>query len=65
VFLSGEGEDGGIGGVRGGRVGASDCVFHGVAHAFVVVFRACYVGTMPCVKGATTAGREEHVFGVE
>jgi hypothetical protein len=41
-------ENGGGGGVSGCRVGANDCVFHGMAQAFVVVF---WVGDIRAVRG--------------
>jgi hypothetical protein len=42
-----------------------DCVFHGSAHAFVVVFRVGDVSTVPCVLYVAAAGCENYVFGVE
>ena len=52
----GEDEDGYAGCVRGCEVCAGDCVFHGAAHAVVVVFGVGDVGALPCVWGiaATT-----------
>ena len=37
------------GGVGAGGGGAGDCVFHGAAHAFVVVLWVGDVGAAPCV----------------
>jgi hypothetical protein len=51
VFPAGEDEDGCAGCVRVCEVCAGDCMFHGAAHAFVVVFRVGYVCALPCVWG--------------
>jgi hypothetical protein len=56
VFPTGEYEYGGDGVVRGCVVGANDCVFHGAAHAFGVVFRVSDVSTVPCVGCVTAVG---------
>jgi hypothetical protein len=56
VFPSGEYEDGGPRCVGGCGVGASDCVSHGFAHAFMIVFRVGDVGAVPSVWGAAAAG---------
>jgi hypothetical protein len=37
-------------------VGASDCVFHGTSHTFVVVFRVSDVSAVPCVWCVAAAG---------
>jgi hypothetical protein len=37
-------------------MGASDCVFHGAAHAFVIVLRVGDVGSVPSMKGVAAAG---------
>jgi hypothetical protein len=65
VLPSGEYEDGSARGVTVCGVGASDCVLHGASHAFVIVFRVSDVSAVPCMWGATAAGREEHVLWVE
>ena len=65
VFPSGENEDGSAGGVCVCKVCAGDCMFHGTAHAFVIVFGICNVGTLPCVWSITAAGREDYVFWVK
>jgi hypothetical protein len=49
VFPSWEDEDGGIGGVGSGGVGAGDGVFLVAAHAFLAVFRVSDVSLMPSV----------------
>ena len=56
VFPSGEYEDGCAGCVGGCEVRAGDCMFHGSAHAFVVVFGVGDVGALPCVWGIAAAG---------
>ena len=56
VFPTGEYEDGSAGGVCGCAVCAGDCMFHGSAHTFVVVFGVGYVGALPCVWGIAAAG---------
>jgi hypothetical protein len=53
VFPSGEDKGGRVGGVG---VGTGDGVFHGAAHAFVVVFRVCDVSVVSCVWGVATVG---------
>jgi hypothetical protein len=55
VFPSGEYEDGCAGCVRGCEVYAGDYVFHGAAHAFVVVFWVGDVGAVPRVWGIAAA----------
>ena len=55
VFPSGEYEDGCAGCVRGCEVCAGDCMFHGAAHAFVVVFWVGDVGAVPRVRGIAAA----------
>jgi hypothetical protein len=49
VFPSWENEDGGAEVVGSGGVGACDGVFHGAAHACVVVFRVSDVSVVPSV----------------
>jgi hypothetical protein len=55
VFPSGEYEDGGAGCVWGCGVGAGDCVFHGSAHAFVIVFLVGDDGAVPGMWGVAAA----------
>jgi hypothetical protein len=55
VFPSGEYEDGCARCVRGCEVCAGDCMFHGAAHSFVVVFWVGDVGAVPCVWGIDAA----------
>jgi hypothetical protein len=62
VFPTGEYEDGGAGEVSWCGVGASDCMFHGASHAFVVVFRAVDVSAVPYVWYVAAAGIEDYVF---
>jgi hypothetical protein len=55
VFPSGKYEDGCAGCVRGCGVCAGDGMFHGAAHAFVVVFWVGDVGAGPCGWGIAAA----------
>jgi hypothetical protein len=55
--------------VGGGGVAVGDGVLHGPAHAFLVVFGGCDVGTMPCVRfvsfnDVVVAGRARLLRGV-
>jgi hypothetical protein len=55
VFPSWEDEDGGVGRVGSSGVDASDGVFHGAAHAFVIVFRVSDVDAVLSVWCITAA----------
>ena len=55
VFQSGEYADGCAGCVSGCEVCDGDCVFHGAAHAYVVVFGVGEVCALPCVWGIAAA----------
>jgi hypothetical protein len=47
VFLAGKDEEGGAWGVGGGGAGSGDGVFHGTAHALMVVLWISHDGVVP------------------
>jgi hypothetical protein len=65
VFPTGEDEECGAVGVGGSGVRTGDGMFHGTAHAFVVILWVIDVGAVPCVRGEATAKRKHGVFWVE
>jgi hypothetical protein len=65
VFPSWEDGNGGTWRVGSGGMGAGDDLFHGAAHAFVVVLWVSDVSrVVPCVWCVTTDGLEDGVFWV-